>query len=123
MDCQCFNNLEISSILDAAVTDSSLPQGTIVEWSCCDRLMPESADAELQNKIFEQALQQRSFGSGFHRFLNRKSRLKLCINGQLLSRLTLSACRADQMKNSTLSFEETYKENIASEGEDEALSL
>ena len=117
------DNLEISSILDAAVTDSSLPQGTRVEWSCCDRLMPESADAELQNKIFEQALLGLTdhLGLVFHRFLNRKSRLKLCINGRAVEPFDPFCVhgRSDEV-NSTLSFEETYKENIASEGEDEA---
>lgn len=114
---------DIINTLDAAGADLSTPQGTLVEWSTCDRLMPESADAELQNRVFEQALLGLTdhLGLVFHRFLTRKSRLKLQINGRAIEPFDpFCVQKSSAGVNSILSFEETYKENIAPEVKDEA---
>lgn len=113
----------ITRVLHVAEVDSSSLQGTVVEWGTCDRLMPETADAELQSRVFEQALLGLTdhLGLVFHRFLVRKSRLKLQINGRAVEPFD-PFCVQNRLEgvNSTLSFEETYKENVAPESEDEA---
>ena len=114
---------DIDITIEAAGVDESATQGTVVEWSACDRLMPESADAEVQSRVFEQTLLGLTdhLGLVFHRFLTGKGRLNLQINGRAVEPFDpFCVHNRSEGVNSTFSFEEIYTENIAAEGVDEA---